>query len=308
MSPKISVIIPTYNKVEHLELTLFCLGKQDLSVDLFEVIVIDDGSTDDTKAFLEKLRSRYNLRFFHQSNSGQAIARNFGLQQARGGLIVFIDDDLLTPAHFLRTHLEAHQHGAEKIVLGRIHRINAAEFAAIRSLILGNDESIFDELSGFVKQDLYLDMVERIFKQNFLALAWICFTGGNSSLKRELLLKVGGFDRNFYRWGPEDIELGFRLYSNGIPFEYAPHAYNFHLDVVKDRNQMLKETARNLRHLRNKYPDDQGIKAYIDFTSGGFSLEEFYCRQMGIAFDPDDYNSLFCFRPFDYINLKSEVK
>src|SRR5690554_5093462 len=287
MSSKISVIIPTYNKVQHLELTLFCLGKQDLSDDLFEVIVINDGSTDGTKEFLNDLRVRYNLRFFHQPNRGQAIARNFGLQKAKGRIIVFIDDDLITPANFLRTHLESHKHGDDKVILGRIYRINSSEFSDIRSLVLGNGDNTICRLFDYVKQDLYLDMVETIFKKGFSSLAWICFTGGNSSVKRELLLKVGGFDSNFYRWGPEDIELGFRLNSAGIPFDYVPKAYNFHMDVLKDRNQMLKDTAMNLRHLQKKYPDDKRIKDYIDFTSGGFSLEEFYCRQAGKAFKPE---------------------
>lgn len=308
MNPLISVIIPTYNKVGHLELTLSCLGKQDLPSEVYEVIVINDGSTDGTEDFLRRQKVDYNLRSFHQPNYGQAIARNFGLRQANGELVVFIDDDLLTPPHFLRVHGEAHKKGGKKVVLGRIHRINYFDFTKIKRLILNDEKDAFVELPNFVEQDLYLDMVEIIYKKKLSSLVWICFTGGNSSVKRDLLLEVGGFDSNFYRWGPEDIELGFRLHSAGVPFEYSPDAYNYHLDVVKDRNQMLRETARNLRHLRKKYPDDERIRDYIDFTSGGFSLEEFYCRHEGMPFKPDDYTDLFRFRPFDYINLKSEVK
>lgn len=95
MNPLISVIIPTYNKVGHLELTLSCLGKQDLPSEVYEVIVINDGSTDGTEDFLRRQKVDYNLRSFHQPNYGQAIARNFGLRQANGELVVFIDDDLL---------------------------------------------------------------------------------------------------------------------------------------------------------------------------------------------------------------------
>ncbi|MCL6591062.1 MAG: glycosyltransferase [Firmicutes bacterium] len=307
MNPQLSVIIPTYNKIDRLILTLFCLDKQLLSTKEFEVIVINDGSSDGTSEYLNSLTVNFQLSYYHQKNSGQAKARNLGLSKAKGRIIVFLDDDLIIPPDFLKSHLAEHHSDYNQVVLGRIFRINSSDFYKISQLIFNSYDEAIHDLMQYTRQDLYLDMVETIFKKKLYDIAWICFTGGNSSVKKELIEKVGYFDSNFYRWGPEDIELGYRFHEAGIPFKYCPNLYNFHMDVIKDRNQMLIDTASNLKYLKKKYPNNDWIKDYIDFTSGGFSLEEFYSRRKGIPFHPEDYDSLFRFRPFDYINLKSEV-
>jgi glycosyltransferase involved in cell wall biosynthesis len=304
----LSVIIPTYNKMDRLKLALYCLGKQTLAPSEYEVIVINDGSTDGTAEYLNSNPVDYHLRYYHQKNSGQATARNLGLAKAAGSVIVFLDDDLITPPSFLEYHRAAHRGQTGRVVLGRIYRINSSDFTAVATQVFADYSTAIQAIHRYTQKDLYLDMVETVFTKKLHEVAWICFTGGNSSVPKELLLKVGFFDANFYRWGPEDIELGYRFYKNNIPFQYCPEIYNFHMDVVKERNQMLLDTASNLRYMKQKYPDNQWIKDYIDFTSGGFSLEELYCRTRGIPFQPEAYDSLFKFHPFDYINLKSEVR
>ncbi len=302
---QISVVIPTYNKLDRLKVILFCLGKQNLSKEQYEVIVINDGSSDGTQEFLDSLNVDYTLKITHQKNYGQAIARNNGISLSEGSIIVFLDDDLIIPANFLELHLREHRNSNDKIILGRIYRINSSDFNNVSQNIFSNYYSIFPVLNNYIKKDLYLDMVDTVFKKNLSSITWICFTGGNSSVNKNLLLKVGLFDTNFFRWGPEDIELGYRLFTAKAIFEYLPDIYNFHLDIIKTRNQMLSDTASNLKYLQNKYSDNNFIKNYINFTSGGMSLEEFHCRNKGITFKPESFESLFRFHPFDYINLKS---
>jgi GT2 family glycosyltransferase len=192
--------------------------------------------------------------------------------------------------------------------LGRILRINLEDFDIVSQAIYSDYASGIKHIDKYVKKDLYLDMVERVFQKGLGNIAWICFTGGNSSIRKNNLTACDGFDDNFFRWGPEDIELGYRLFSNGYNFVYCPGALNYHLDVEKSRNQMLSDTAKNLKYLQKKYPHNPEIFGYINFTSGGASLEEFSYRLSGKEFNPKDHLNQFRFQPFDYINLKSTVK
>jgi len=305
MKTKISVIISTFNKLDRLMITMFCLGRQNLDKSLFEVIVINDGSSDGTKEFLDNTRFDYNVQIHHQENKGQAFARNKGIEMSKSDVIVFNDDDLITIPEFLNYHLSEHEKDDKCVILGRIYRINVEDFKTVALPIYDNYDSGMQNIRNYVKKDLYLDMVERVFAKQLNNIAWICFTGGNSSIGKENLINARGFDANFYRWGPEDIELGYRIYQNNYVFKYCPQIINYHLDVEKNRNQMLSDTARNLKYLQKKYPGNQEILGYINFTSGGASLEEFSSNMAGKKFEPQSHENLFKFQPFDYINLKS---
>ncbi|HAJ34903.1 MAG TPA: hypothetical protein DCL15_04310 [Chloroflexi bacterium] len=96
----VSVIIPTYNRKQSLLRTLDSLARQTYPTDRFEVIVVDDGGNDGSH---EVRQSAYpfQLEYFHQSNKGSAAARNYGVQQSRGDILVFIDDDMTLDARYL---------------------------------------------------------------------------------------------------------------------------------------------------------------------------------------------------------------
>ncbi len=112
MKPTVSVIIPTYNLATHLPEAIASVHTQQFPD--VEIIVVDDGSTDDTAKVLEALTESGDLRWFRQNNAGAAAARNRGIQEARGGWIAFLDaDDLWLPGKLaaqlqqLREHPEA---------------------------------------------------------------------------------------------------------------------------------------------------------------------------------------------------------
>ena len=103
----ISVIIPTCNRAEVLEKALTCFLTQTLPPSRFEVIVIDDGSTDRTGGLVKGLQGKmtYQLSYIKQENQGPAAARNRGLKQAASDIILFIGDDILPSDDLLQQHL-----------------------------------------------------------------------------------------------------------------------------------------------------------------------------------------------------------
>ena len=106
-APAMSVVIPTFNRLPRLKQVLGALAKQSLDNDLFEVVVVSDGSTDGTKEYLSGVTSRH-LVHAHQDNAGPGAARNRGVQLARGRLILFIDDDIVATPTLVERHLAAH--------------------------------------------------------------------------------------------------------------------------------------------------------------------------------------------------------
>src|SRR5579883_3479281 len=96
----LSVVIPTFNRADILKECLQALQHQNLPQEDYEIIVVDDGSTDETRKLLESSKLK-NLRFFHQKNQGQGVARNLGIQHAKGNIIVMIGDDIIVREDFL---------------------------------------------------------------------------------------------------------------------------------------------------------------------------------------------------------------
>lgn len=195
-APLVSVIIPTFNRAEFLSGALSSLEAQTVPREDFQVVVIDDGSTDETREVVQSFEPRLNLRYLCTSHAGLAAAKDAGIKESAGSILVFADDDDQADAHLLEEHLKSHgEHPEENIaVLGYTGWASHVR----PSLIMQCLPDIHD--SPFVYKDLVGgEMLDFMF-----------FWGGRSSCKKSLLDKYGVFDSKFV-WGEEDIELGLRL-------------------------------------------------------------------------------------------------
>jgi glycosyltransferase involved in cell wall biosynthesis len=209
-SPYFSVVIPTYNRVARLRHVITALEQQTYPLDTFEVVVVSDGSTDDTHAYLETLRSTVRVRWFAQANRGPAAARNAGIQKAEGEFIVFIDDDVVPEPQLLGEHACSHREaGRDVVVLGPL--LTPEGF----------------EMTPWVRweQDMLMKQYSAMLRGDWSATARQFYTG-NASLRRSHILAVGGFDEGFRR--AEDVELAYRLADKGLEFVFNMQAAGMH--------------------------------------------------------------------------------
>jgi len=199
MSPQISVIVPTYNQSRILESCLRSLFNQSAPPSIYELVVIDDGSTDETPAVIKRLapEATCELVYCRQENSGRSRTRNTGALKARGEYVIFLDGDMTVRREFVAAHLQAHSKPG-LIVHGAV--VNTCRIA--------------DPNCG--------PATVRDFSRAF-------FATGNVSIERTKFIESGMFDADFVEYGWEDLELGERLRRMGLKAVKSPTAWSYHL-------------------------------------------------------------------------------
>lgn len=237
VEPSLSVVLPTYNEPERLEVALRSLADQDYPTRSAEIIVVDDASPQLDPERVRAAAGRLELQLIrHETNQGRARARNSGIRAASGDVVVFLDSDMTVRPDFLQTHGTMQNTHAGTVIVGQI-RFGPE---------IPNDALARYTASRGVSQLLPGEPVP-----------YKCFVTGNSSVRRELLLRVGLFDEDFREYGGEDLELGYRLHLDGAAFHYAPEALSYHhhlrsLDEVC--HLMFRYGATGLPVLLRKHP------------------------------------------------------
>jgi GT2 family glycosyltransferase len=242
----ISVIIPTYNRCEKLLRTLKSLEAQTLSKRRFEVIVIDDGSTDATRQKLAEYRktSRLRITCASQQNKLQAAARNHGITLAKEDLLLFIGDDIIPSRDFLRQHLDFHR------------RHNPCGDVAVVGQIRWHKNLRVTPFMQFVND--YGAQFGFALMRHRGPWQFDCFYTSNISLPRQMLEKLDYvFDEDFNRYGWEDAELGYRLESNGMRLLYNVDAvaYHDHATTLRQFCRRQYEVGRCSRVFLDKHPE-----------------------------------------------------
>ena len=201
-----SVVIPTYNRKPILEKCLKALEHQvfdQSQIAGYEVVVVDDGSTDETVEWLDSTAEFSHVRLFEQDHKGAAAARNLGVEKATGDTIIFIDSDLVVTEVFLQSHAEKLLEGARSLGHDRL-------FTYGRVINTCN----FD------------DPTSEPFKVTDYSQAF--FATGNVAIARTWLIQAGLFDTQFQLYGWEDLELGVRLKNLGLQLIKCPDAVGYH--------------------------------------------------------------------------------
>ena len=205
-----SIIIPTYNRKPILEKCIQALENQVITdsnlISNYEIIIVDDGSTDETISWL-KQQSFPHVRWFEQDHQGPATARNLGVEKAKGEIIVFIDSDLVVTETFLQAHANVLNPSIDcRRQVAPRHRA----FTYGRVINTSNFENPTAEP----------------YKLTDFSAAY--FATGNVAIHRQWLEKAGLFDTQFQLYGWEDLELGVRLKKLGLKLIKCPDAVGYH--------------------------------------------------------------------------------
>jgi glycosyltransferase involved in cell wall biosynthesis len=220
-----SIIIPTYNRLPQLKLTLQSVLDQKYTD--YEIIVVDDGSTDGTGLYLKSLAIQ-KLKWVSQNNKGPAAARNAGIKLSQGTYIAFTDDDCIVPPNWLSCFKDVFESTCVEIVGGAVQNSNK-----------GN---IFSETSQYVT-NFFVEHLNRAGKQSpFL-------TSNNIAYRADVLRNAGGFDERFKKAGGEERALNLKILNMGGKSLYAA-------DIVVEHNHQMnfsKFIRQQLNYGRGAY-------------------------------------------------------
>ncbi len=211
-----SVVIATKDRASYLERAIASLEAQ-IGAPSFEIVVVDNGSTDATPAVVERMgaASHLPIRYVREAVANRGKARNAGVRAARGELVLFCDDDIQAPPGWVAAHDAAHDRG-ELVVSGPIVNVGAYEDRPRPALV------------------------------NY-SRAFFCTC--NVSLPRDVFEETGGFDEGFDLYGWEDTELGVRLRERGLQRRFTWDAYLWHVKPPAE-NTLEVETRKAIEKAR----------------------------------------------------------
>ena len=226
----VSVIIPTYKHRDFVLATLDSVFAQTFTD--YEVIVVNDGSPDDTADVLKPLAEAGRIHYIEQANQGQAAARNRGLAEAQGEFIAFLDDDDLWPADKLEWQVQRLRDDAS---LG---------------MVAGNMQTLGNAANPALPLDAPPHIAE--FEQLFYGCPLI--SPGQALLRANVVKNVGGFDIAI--WGADDYDLWFRLAKvtrielwQRVALYYRKHSLNASRDLLRMHQNCEIVLRRHLRTL-----------------------------------------------------------
>jgi len=254
----ISVVIPTYNEPERLLAAVQSLAVQNYPAEALEIIVVDDASSAFDPERYPKAAGPFSLHLLrHAANQGRARARNTGIRAAKGEIVVFLDSDMTVEPGFLQAHAQVHQQ-AGVVAIGHIRFGPQVPASALTRYLNSRG-------------------VHRIGEGQ--EVPYKCFVTGNSSVRREQLLRVGLFDEDLTAYGGEDLELGYRLHQDGSLFCFASRARSVHHHLRPFRQHcqlMYTYGQRSLPVLLGRHPGLASLLR-LNFLSGPiFSLRRLF--------------------------------
>ncbi|MFH1641598.1 MAG: glycosyltransferase [Nanoarchaeota archaeon] len=245
-----SVIIPTFNNPKRLSLLIHSLENQ--TCRNFEVIVVDDGSTDNTKQVFNSLKNKSNLelRYFYLPNKkifGAGIARNYGAKKARGNILIFLDQDNVASQNLVESHIREQE--KNDIVLGYYSGYGNLKY-----------HYKFDKLEEHIEKKKVIktcipEFREHIFQNpgQYAGDEWKYFVSANFSIKGRLFLEYL-FDERFTKWTAEDIELGYRLVKDNLKIKFSRSCISYNSSEERMiNNAKFMSLIPSLIQFYNKY-------------------------------------------------------
>ncbi len=248
---RVTVVIPTYQGQAELELTVAALEAQTYPAALFEVVVVDDGSSPPITAppFPGSLRVVAQPR----DGFGLARARNLGAREGSGDIVLFLDCDMIPDRTWVEAHARWHHMAEDILTLGTRSHVEVGDLGPEAIRAAGQVADLFAGQDAPIPAwiDAHLRATDDLLKDH--GDHFRVTSGGNLGISRALFEEVGGYDESFTQWGGEDIEFGFRAYTAGaiIVPERGAHAFHQGAGHEPDPAEVasLHEQRAKLAHL-----------------------------------------------------------
>jgi glycosyltransferase involved in cell wall biosynthesis len=295
--------MPTYNKGHFLDLTLASYQHQ--THDRFELVIVDDGSSDNTREIVDQYRGSLNIRYVHQPNKGRSAARNTAIRESSGDLLVFADDDRLAAPGFLAAHAREFSSTQDNLfVLGWQENFlsrweQRPEFWSRVGPLLGRAPELapvlkqhaqFQFVSASDIRERFPEMLEKFSLEdpwwlgamhfidqvsgdpNRFRLSWAMGMTGNMSVLRQRVIDVGMFDETYSGWGLEDTDLCFRLSRAGARLAISREGLNYH-QLHRRSPHVNAEWNKNFDYFWAKF-DSVQIPLYYLFIRRQFTVPQ----------------------------------
>lgn len=257
----LSVIIPVYNKPEELGRTLDSIVQQTVNPADVQVVIADDGSSADIRGILRRYPN-LNISYCSQPDQGfrVAAARNLGIQNAGGEILVFNDNGIFLTPDTLETHIRFHKEAENLLLLGCMYGTGyESDMGKIRDWLDSNSPAetvTLMEAQGGMGDGRTGYMEHFGTDMNAWYIPWLGLWGGHFSVKKPFLEKHGiAFDENFTSWGGEDNEFGIQLCNAGAVYRFCPEIKVVHYPTPNRANSDI-----TTEDFRRHYEE---VKAYI---------------------------------------------
>lgn len=216
-----SIIIPTFNRSLVLLKCLNAIAGQDFPTGDFEVIICDDGSSDDTEIVVKNFRAPFALHYLKKENGGPGAARNMGIRAARGKFLLILNDDAILAKNSLL-----------------LHKLTQELFENQKIAVLGKFS--LSPLNASTPFGYLLESTDKLFAYPTMKghryYNFSYFYTCNISIKRQAVLDAGLFDEDFKGPAAEDIELGYRLQLQGYRIYFNPDILALHDHKISPRS------------------------------------------------------------------------
>lgn len=232
---RFSIIIPVYNRPTEVEELLESLCRQTLKD--FEVIVVEDGSTEKSDTICDSYKDRLDLKYYYKPNSGPGPSRNYGAERSQGNYLIILDSDVIVPEQYLET-IQDELDRTPCDAFGGPDRAHPS-FTPIQKAINYSMTSFFT--TGGIRGGK--QKMDKFYPRSF-----------NMGIQRDVYQKVGGFAP--IRYG-EDIDLSTRLFKAGYDCRLFPEAYVYHKRRVKFSSffRQVKHSGEARAMLKRRYPN-----------------------------------------------------
>jgi glycosyltransferase involved in cell wall biosynthesis len=210
MPCRISVVVPTYNRLAQLKRTVAALEQQTYPKENWQVIVVSDGSSDGTVEYMLSLHTSVALNVLVQEHQGVSAASNLGVSAADGEIVLLMDDDIVPAPQLVEEHARSHsEHGDMVVVIGPM--ATPSDFKM--SPWVGWEQAMLEKQYRAMQSGQWAPSARQFYT-------------GNASVRRRHILDAGGFDPLLRR--AQDVDLGYRLTALGLEFIFNPDAIGYH--------------------------------------------------------------------------------